>query len=182
MSSAPPDRTRPEAPARRLFFALWPDDDWRRHAVAVQRGVPGGRPVAVANLHLTLVFLGNVAAGREPCVEAAAASVRGEPFTLSLDRVGWFPRPRVWWLGADIAPAPLVDLVEQLQQALRPCGFEPEGRPFRAHVTLARKVNRRPPPVVPEPFAWAVRDFVLVESLSGPDGVEYRVLARWPLG
>jgi 2'-5' RNA ligase len=29
------------------------------------------------------------------------------------------------------------------------------------------------------PVDWAVRDFVLVQSINGPDGSHYEVVKRW---
>jgi len=170
-------------PFRRLFFALWPDEDVRRALVAADRGLGReGRRVAADNLHLTLLFLGATPADRQACFTAAAAGVQGEPFELVLDRFGHFPRPRVLWLGSSRPPAALVRLVEALGAALLPCGFTPESRPFAPHVTLRRKARRLPALQPETPVVWPVHDFCLCESVSTPDGVQYRVLERWGLG
>lgn len=79
---------------QRLFFALWPSDE-ARAALAGWRDAlprPGGRPTAARNLHLTLAFAGDVDAETRTCLEQAAARVRGEPFSLPLDRLGVFKR------------------------------------------------------------------------------------------
>jgi 2'-5' RNA ligase len=61
------------------------------------------------------------------------------------------------------------------------CGYQPDRRPFRAHITLARKVRAARPIVAVEAIAWPVTCFSLVESLSEPGGARYEVLASWPL-
>ncbi len=171
----------PEA-GRRLFFALWPEPEVRRALVAADRRLGReGRRVAADKLHLTLVFLGATPADRQACFSTAAAAVPGEPFELVLDRFGYFPRPRVLWLGSSQPPAALDRLVAALVPALARCGFVPESRPFAPHVTLRRKARRLPALQPETPVVWPVRDFCLCESASTPEGVQYRVLERWPL-
>ena len=67
------------------------------------------------------------------------------------------------------------------RDALQPCGYEPERRPYRAHVTTARKVSRPTPVTEIDPIHWSVSDFALVESVTHQEGPEYRVLKRWNL-
>jgi 2'-5' RNA ligase len=168
-----PDRTR------RLFFALWPDDDTRR-GIAQRREALGRisrKRVPDHNLHLTLVFLGDQPAERLPEIEAAADSLDGDACTLALDRFGWFPGARVLWLGGE-APRPLADLQAALHRQILALGVRLDERPFRPHVTLFRQVARWPAPADPAPLAWPVGDFVLVESVPG---APYRVIGRWPL-
>ena len=54
-------------------------------------------------------------------------------------------------------------------------------RPYRPHVTLARKVRAAYEEVEFEPISWDVREFGLVESTSTVEGVKYQVKLRWPL-
>jgi len=164
---------------RRLFFALWPDEEIRREIVARRErlGRVSRRQVPAHNLHLTLVFLGNLANERVTGLETLAEAVQAPPSSLTLDRFGWFPRPRVLWLGGE-APAALARLQAQLHRRVLESGIRLDDRPFRPHVTLFRQVIRRPELPGPEPLIWPVRDFVLVESLPGRP---YRVVGRWSL-
>ncbi len=164
---------------RRLFFALWPDEHIRQ-GIVVRRerlGRVGRRRVPEHNLHLTLVFLGNQPADRLPEFVAAAEEIRAAGCTLELGQYGWFARARVVWLGGE-APAPLIELQAGLRRKMLGLGLRLDERPFRPHVTLFRQVSRRPPLAEPEPLAWPIRDFVLVESLQG---APYRVVQRWQL-
>ena len=173
----------PEAP-QRLFLALWPDSATRAALAAAARDLLDGvraRPVPAENLHLTLAFLGPTAAARRLCAEAAAARLRLPGFRLVLDEAGFFARAGVVWLGCRQAPAPLLELVQGLRTGLADCGFAPDTRPYRAHVTVGRKLRGRPRLAPPPPLAWEVRDFVLVRSRTRPDGAAYEVLTRWPL-
>ncbi|MBY6205758.1 RNA 2',3'-cyclic phosphodiesterase [Halomonas denitrificans] len=170
-----------ELPCRRLFFALWPDPSLR--SVLVQHGnrldAGSGRRVPDANLHLTLVFLGDVPADRIDALETLAGTVAAthRPFTLVLDRYGTFDRARVAWLGGPAVEAGN-RLVEDLAAGARDCGLDVERRSWRPHVTLRRRIEAAPDGPAPAPIAWRVRDFVLVESIRGRP---YQVLRSWPL-
>src|SRR4030067_1435014 len=87
---------------QRLVFALVPEPALQqRLAQAAEALLPraAGRRVRAENLHCTLVFLGAVETAQRLCLEDAASLVRAEPFTLMLDRLGYFRRPQVAWLG-----------------------------------------------------------------------------------
>lgn len=170
------------AASRRLFFALWPDDEVRQilHHWQVSY-LPGNvRWTHRADLHMTLHFLGQVAEDRLDLLHDLGAATAGQPFLLVLDRIGHFPRPRVLWAGPSAAPPELGALHGDLAQGLRTRGFEVETRRFHPHVTLARKI-RRPPASAPlEPLSWPVRELVLVES-RGDEVPHYHPIGRWPL-
>ncbi len=68
-----------------------------------------------------------------------------------------------------------------LQNAQRACGLMPEARPFAAHLTLLRDQPRRPLPPLATPLVWPVSAFHLAESITRPEGAQYRRLASWPL-
>ena len=173
-----------DSTTQRLFFALWPDDGLRNELAQLSRdiGPRTGKRIRRENLHITLCFLGAVDGRQRDCLEAAADAIRGRSFKLNLDRVAWWSRPRVLFAEPSQIPAELFDLVGQLKSASQSCGFEPERRPFRAHLTLARKATRGPVSTPIETQAWSVRDFCLVESRTLPSGAEYTVLRSWPLG
>jgi RNA 2',3'-cyclic 3'-phosphodiesterase len=169
---------------QRLFFALCPELELQqRFAQAAAALLPhaAGRRVRAENLHCTLVFLGAVAATQRLCLEDAASLVRAEPFTLTFDRLGYFRRPQVAWLGCTTTPAALQALVTGLSNGSASCGFPPEQRPYAVHLTVARKLRRDPGRLPLLPIAWPVKQFVLMESVSETDGVHYRPLRFWEL-
>lgn len=168
--------------AERFFFALWPGAAQRLGLVRVRRDLPdhGGRDTHPEDLHLTLFFLGELDVERRACAEAAADGVQGMAFSLTLDRVGAFPRARILWCGASESPPPLLDLVEALNDGLRGCGLRPERRPYVAHATLARKARPLPARSLDDPIRWPVKEFVLAAGREGAPP-RYRVLRRWPL-
>jgi 2'-5' RNA ligase len=167
------------AETHRLFFALWPDERTREEMVRRREllGRISRRPVPDHNLHLTLAFLGDRPATEVEAIRAAAGGIEGGACRLVLDRFGWFPGARVLWLGGDAPPA-LGALHDELHERMRHLGLALDTRPFRPHVTLFRKVARRPALPEPPPLEWPVRDFALVESIPGRP---YELLDRWPL-
>ena len=169
-------------PTQRLFFALWPNDVVREQLHRAGRRIhKQGKQVARDNLHITLVFVGSVNAEQRDCMIAAAEAVSGQPFELRFEKAGVFGRSRVQWLAPGETPEAMLTLARDLSAALEPCGYEPERRPYRAHVTTARKVTRPTPVTEIDPIHWSVSDFARVESVTHQEGPEYRVLKRWNL-
>ncbi|MGD2021372.1 MAG: RNA 2',3'-cyclic phosphodiesterase [Thiohalocapsa sp.] len=166
----------------RLFFALWPDARIRAALLdARDNGIQGARPTHPDDLHLTLVFVGDVPPESLPCIEAAGDDIALAAFHLALHRVETWPRQRLLVAAPAEPPPTLFNLVSQLQQNLLPCGIAPEPRRYRPHVTLARKAARNDPAMVA--IQWPVRDFVLARS-GAPgrgNGGGYQVLRSWRL-
>jgi 2'-5' RNA ligase len=167
--------------ACRLFLALWPGEEERRRLAELAQLISGGRPVKPANMHLTLVFLGDTHAERLLCYEYALSDFTMPSLTLTLDHFGYWPKPRILWLGPSVTPLALKELVIDLNQRLEGCEFTPERRPFSPHITLARKFpGPAPDHLLPEPIHWAVNHIALVESVKQTDSTHYQVLRRWP--
>jgi 2'-5' RNA ligase len=171
---------------RRLFFALWPGPDALVAATgAVHRLVPQGtgRPQRPDQLHLTLEFLGGVPEARLASVLEAGEAVAGSatPFEIFLDRLEHWQRPQVLCLTASVVPEPLVALGRSLRTALSARGFDPQDRPFRPHLTLARKVRLPPPAEAVGLLRWAAHEYSLVESVTSREGSRYERLATWSM-
>lgn len=169
----------------RLFFALWPDDALRQQLSLNCESLfdqPGGRPVPVENLHLTLVFLGRVDSQQRACIEAMADAIRCPRFSLRLDHAGFWSRPRVLWLAPSLMPDALTALAADLHRGAEACGLKLDTRPYQAHVTIKRKVRKAPAEgAAIQPIRWSAREFVLVRSTSGSQGVVYEPVKRWRL-
>ncbi|HXV85372.1 MAG TPA: RNA 2',3'-cyclic phosphodiesterase [Gemmatimonadales bacterium] len=137
----------------RLFIAVNLPSEVRRalwDAVEpARRPDPPVRWVQPDGLHLTLKFLGDVDAGRDPDIRAGlqAATHLARPFTVHLTGFGVFPnasRPRVFWAGCEPVPA-LEVLQHRVEQEMDRLGFPLEGRPFRPHLTVGRARDGAPP-------------------------------------
>ncbi|MDI7268926.1 MAG: RNA 2',3'-cyclic phosphodiesterase, partial [Myxococcota bacterium] len=94
------------------------------------------------NLHVTLRFLGNIAAEQGRAVgEALGPVLRGHAsFLARFGAVGAFPsapRPAVLWIGIGEGAEAMTNLGVDVGRAVTALGFPEEDRPFHAHVTIA---------------------------------------------
>jgi len=149
------------------------------------------------NWHVTLKFLGEVDVSRLPELSAALAGVVFAPFALELGLAGQFEQagrppksgPKALWAGLGLGAEEAARLARQVDQALAGCGFKPENRPFRAHVTLGRVKDAAAGEewgVVAEELgresfgAARVERLVLWRSILGPQGPKYAALFEFP--
>jgi 2'-5' RNA ligase len=181
-----------------VFFALWPDEALRvALARATHKAVSasGGRPVDVQGLHATLIFLGSVPERRIPELESIGARVatafypRGSAHTalpqLLFDRIEHWQKPQIICatVGAESSEGVAVAgaLADSLREAAAAAGFSPDLKPFRAHVTVARKVARSTPMLDMHSVRWSFAGFALVASRTGVGGAIYSVINSWAL-
>lgn len=144
---------------------------------------------------MTLKFLGNVSperieAVRDSLIPVAASS---PPFRLQPFGCGAFPtvkQMRVIWVGLRGDEKALALLQKSVEAALVPLGFEPEDRPFRAHLTLGRVKGRQHLRALQDALldrrqfeaeAFDVTELVLYKSDLTPQGAIYTPLFRTPL-
>jgi len=179
-----PDSLPAASDRLRLFFACWPAPALQRqlHDVGnILKLQIGGRVSRSENIHLTLAFLGDVAAGQFPVLQQLAGSIVAPAFTLPLERLGCWPDGGIGWLAPDEVPEGLLQLVRQLNEALQRAGFRTEKRRFRPHVTLLRKANKSWRSTLAAPLRWEVDAWVLVASTLDQHGSTYRIVGSWPL-
>ena len=132
------------------------------------------------NLHLTLVFIGDLAVQRLGDLASMAHAISAAPFELVLDQTGYWRHNRIVSASPLSVPKPLRALVNAIEGRLKQAEIGFDQRPYAPHVTLLR--DARAPAAFPQlALDWPVREFVLVESARGARGAEYRVLGRWPL-
>jgi 2'-5' RNA ligase len=123
----------------RLFLGLPIPSELAQALTRLTRAIelPKGRWTAPENVHLTLVFLGEVAEPTLPPIEHELSELTFAPFPLKLTSLNTFPRAGV--LVAEVEPArPLLQLQAKVAASMARCGFAPEDRPYQPHITLAR--------------------------------------------
>ena len=160
---------------RRLFFAFWPDDELRRSfESARQRLFPlSGRPVEIANLHMTVAFLGAVPVERVPALQLLSGPIA--PCPIELDRLEHWGKQKVLVAGTTHEPQALKQQVDSLWLRLGRLGFAREPRPFRPHVTLVRDIRSVRPDAAWTTVNWRADRLQLVESIATPGGVRYEL-------
>ena len=112
---------------------------------------------------------------------AAAAQLEAPRFQLVLDRLEHWSKQAVLCATCAHAPPAAGPLAAELWKLLAHQGFARDSKPYRPHVTLARKVQRPHALGDMHPVEWLVDEFALVESVTLPAGAQYSVLQRWPL-
>jgi len=176
----------------RLFFALWPDADTRAqiaNAAAALRLAGDAQPVPRENYHVTLAFVGDVAASQLAVLQQIGHRQRAAGCTIRFDAYDYWRDPQVVGAIAREAPAALKDLWTQLQRelSLHQAALNlkhPLRRPhssLRTHITLARKVAQAPVLPAMSPFDWNARSFSLVRSDTSGSHSVYTVVDTWRL-
>jgi len=141
--------------------------------------------------HLTLLFLGDVAAGDVIAVaeKLRTACASFPAFELEISGAGCFPharRPRVLWLGLD---GDLDALYVLAARVTTECGIFSErlaNKPFHPHLTLARikidyeivgrRLHQTLPTLTATPAHWRVESVELMSSDLLPSGPQYAVV------
>jgi 2'-5' RNA ligase len=134
----------------RLFIAIDLDeaaraaiaDEQRRLKAAIGETRSAIKWVRPDHMHLTLVFLGEVAEAHAPAiVDAINQPVTQAPYDLAFGGIGVFPprgAPNVLWVGAVPGARESIELQRDLADRMQRLGVALEGRPFLPHLTLAR--------------------------------------------
>ena len=168
----------------RLFFAAMPDPVAREQIAAASLALslePGARRVPHENLHMTLAFVGDVAASQLPIMLEVGAAQRERAFSVTFDAYEYWPKPGVIVAAARLIPDGLHRLWRQLHRELAGHDWALESKPLRPHVTLARKVSQPSVLQAMSAFDWRVRDFCLMRSDTSGSQPAYTVVDTWSL-
>ena len=129
------------------------------------------------NMHLTLAFIGETPRVAE--AKAALEAVRALPFRVALEGSGCFGD--LLWIGARRDPD-MQRLAEKARDALRGAGFQIDPKPFKPHVTVARRLVCAGKPAVDVPRVSApVTEFVLMRSDRIDGRLVYTPVKRYAL-
>jgi len=174
----------------RLFFALQPSLEQGTlltAQVAPLAAQLGTRVVPAQNLHATLCFIGALEPARLDALRAAAASLRGRPVRLTFDALEYWETPKILCATASGDSSAAAELALALGEAAVAAGFAPDIKPFRAHLTLARKISAAQAATVPwplplvSPMVMRADTFVLMSSRREEAVSIYSAVDSWPL-
>ena len=176
----------PDNPTARVFFALWPAAAESAQLAAWQaplKRLCGGRAMRGETLHNTLVFIGDVELYGLEVLQLAAQEVSGESFELCFDEARYWGHNHIVYAAPRQVPQQLAQLADTLKQRLAAHRFKFDRREYKPHVTLLRNAHWSDAPLpAMQPVSWQIRDFALVQSAHRDGLMDYRVLARFPLG
>ena len=195
-----------DAPASahlRLFIAVSIPEQVKAAIQAAQgelrRVLPGShiRWARAEQFHLTLKFLGDVAAGQLPALEQKTREVcaRFAPFEMRAEGIGFFPErglPRVLWTGVQDREGRLPELQRALNEATVDLSSEAPEAKFTGHITLARfkDIRRAEAEKLREAVAglterrfgdWTASVVEIVRSELSPAGATHTNIAALPL-
>lgn len=168
----------------RTFFALELSavekiaiEQWR------EKSLPNSpNNVPPANFHITLCFNGQTDTQQLEALQKIGDSIEIEQCELHFDHMGYFTKPKITYLGVNSIPDSLMNLHLTLTDHSKGLGFSQESRPYRPHITIARKVSAPiPAPIIEPDFTVAANSFALFESMRGKQGMIYRPIFTWNL-
>jgi 2'-5' RNA ligase len=184
----------------RTFIGIGLESAVRDRLVALQENL--GRAgsevkwVEPENLHVTLLFLGEVDARDVPAVcRAVSDGCRDHAaFPLSVETVGCFPnsrRPRILWAGVGQGTQEVCTLHDSLEPPLLDLGcYRKEERHYTPHITLGRVKSDRPTDklalALSRQAGWkggeiTVHEVLVMSSELTPKGPVYTVMGRGKL-
>ncbi len=169
----------------RLFYALTFDRPSRtklHHLATTLAPTPAmGRPVEGDQVHLTLLFLGEVDHEAAETLKTMLSLLPPLPTRYQCSALGSFPRPGGSILWAAVEPdAPLKKANRILVESTRALGLSVEKRALSAHITLVRKGRIETLPAI-NPFVLNAEAVVLMHSHQERGTLTYTPLASAPL-
>ncbi|MFD2167681.1 RNA 2',3'-cyclic phosphodiesterase [Thalassotalea euphylliae] len=161
----------------RFFFALDLPKETKQALQTVQLACEPAlpKPTKLTNLHLTLIFLGNVEPKKLYNLSAYANQLRQEitsTVPIIINHADVFKKPKVVFAGLHQVPQWLNTCHQRLLRKATGLGINVENQHFYPHITLSRKVIE-----LPEyqrfDIKSAIESFSLYRSDSTPNGVHY---------
>jgi RNA 2',3'-cyclic 3'-phosphodiesterase len=185
----------------RTFIAIDPGKAVRDRLVALQENLAKSgadvKWVEHDNLHLTLLFLGEVDQRDLPgvCRAVADAAATQPAFAMTIEKAGAFPnarRPRTLWVGVGAGAPEVCSLHDAAETPLLALGcYRREERVYTPHLTLGRVRADRASDALGAALtkyaAWTagettVGELLVMGSELKSEGPEYTVLSRAKLG
>ena len=185
----------------RTFIAVDPGKAIRDRVASLQENLAKSgaevKWVEPENLHLTLLFLGEVDQRDLIKVCRAVADAAGTPpaFAMTIEKAGAFPnirRPRTIWVGVGAGTQETCSLHAAIESPLLELGcYRREARAYTPHLTLGRvraeDASAELTTALTKYAAWSAGETTVTEVLVmgselTRDGPVYTVLGRAKLG
>ena len=129
----------------RIFIAIRLTEQFKQPLLEAQaklkeHGVKGFY-ASKENMHLTLAFIGET--DKLPEIKQVISEIKFEPFVIRNSHIGCFnhERAQVLWMGLEESEQ-LQWIAAEVRRKLNECGVDCDQKPFRAHITLARKPSK----------------------------------------
>ncbi len=154
--------------------------------------VQGVKWVSEQNLHLTILFLGDVESTSVPVLDKILADlVQGQKaFRLNVKGLELFPakNPRLVWASLASPDKELFNFHEDMLRSISQEGFEPDNKPLRLHITLGRIKSPLPVPLERDIIqsdvdtgTYTYDTITLYRSVLKPEGPTYHALEQYKL-
>ncbi|MDG0996331.1 MAG: RNA 2',3'-cyclic phosphodiesterase [Gammaproteobacteria bacterium] len=167
---------------RRMFLTVWPNEVQVEQLYQLQGDYIGcGKEVSPENLHMTLLFMGDMRDDEVDCLIQAAQNLVVRPFIIHLDRLGYFPKKKIFYVAPSTVPDELTQLQRRLRSCAQHCGVQQLSKKYLPHVSLQR--NSEIPLSNPSfsPIEWEIDEFHLVESRLDRRAVLYNSIESFSL-
>lgn len=185
----------------RTFIAIDPGQAIRDRLVSLQENLAKSgadvKWVEPKNLHLTLLFLGEVDQRDlvSVCRAVAETAAARLAFPMTLEKTGAFPntrRPKTLWVGVGQGAQEVCAVHDSIETPLLELGcYRREGRAYTPHLTLGRvRADKSAESLTASLAKYAdwrggettVHEVLVMGSELNPDGPVYTVLGRGKLG
>lgn len=174
----------------RLFAAISVPPNVSLPLSFIATGVEGARWIEREDYHITLRFMGDVEGLLADQIVAKLDAIKGKPFDISVQGVGFFGPKVAHSLHALVVPSvPLMALQEDIDRACVRLGLVKEHHKFTPHITIARTKNCKDAAVA----RWLTQNggfntadfqvdrFALMSSRNSTGGGPYVVEDYFPL-
>lgn len=166
----------------RLFFGIPVSNEVRDYVDAIEASNPDLKWIKGNDLHITLVFIGNV--GQQVADILTSLELTPAPaFSVTVEKAEVKNRKGsgLIWLKCSSSPGIRLLRHELLRAAGPFTTIKEAGRPFNPHITIARSNKKiEHIPEQPPAFTFVPESFVLYQSKKEADR-KYKVLRDYPL-
>jgi RNA 2',3'-cyclic 3'-phosphodiesterase len=186
-----------QQPSQHYFYALELPVETKQELGEVcgglKKALPFNRWVYPLDYHITLAFLGNAPDKMlTDSIKKLESGIDSPVFSVKIEHLGVFGKsdsPRIFWAGVNQQPL-LKDAREIVYEACLDSGFKLETRPFKPHITLARKWTSDIPftnqmlqqadPFLVKELEFDAKNIVLYKTHLGNEP-KYEAVLKFPL-